>query len=82
MNKRGMVAFYLFMIAVVFFLLAMALAPAVTQTTDEARTELDCSNASISNQDKATCYELDAMSPLWIGVILGLGGIILARMGI
>jgi hypothetical protein len=80
MNKRGSAFFVYFMLGIVFFLLGLALAPALTQTTGEAQTELDCSNESISNQNKAVCYQTDSMAPLFIGAIFGFAGIILGRL--
>ncbi len=79
-NKRGVVAFYLFMIGVVFFLLGMALAPVLTDSMGEVRTDLDCGNTSISNMDRILCYQVDSISPLFIGVIFGFAGIILGRI--
>lgn len=82
MNKRGTVALVYLMLGVLFFLLGMALAPALTDTTNQARDSdnLDCSNASISNQDKAICYQVDTFPPLFIGILFGFGGLILARL--
>lgn len=80
MDKKGTVALYLFMLGIVFFFLGMALAPSLTDTTNESRTELDCSNASIINQNKAVCYQMDSMPPLYVGFIFGIAGIILGRV--
>jgi len=79
-NKYGMVAIVYFMIGVLFFLLGLALAPALVDTTGEVRTDLDCSNSSISNQDKAVCYQVDTFPPLFVGLLFGFGGIILTRL--
>ena len=80
MNKVGSSVLVYFMIGILLFLLGLALTPALTQTSGEAQTNLDCSNESISNQDNAVCYQLDTFSPLYIGVLFGLVGIILARI--
>lgn len=79
-NKRGVVAFYLFMLGVVFFVLGMALAPVLTDSMGEVQDNLDCDNVSISNQNKILCYQVDSISPLFIGVIFGFAGIILGRI--
>ena len=79
-GKQGQVIFVYFMIGVVFFLLGLALAYPLTQTTGEAQEELDCSNESISNQNKSVCYQVDSMTPLYIGLIFGLAGILLTRL--
>lgn len=80
MNKKGSTVFFLLMLGIIFFLLALALAPSLVQTSNEARTQLDCTNVSISNQDKANCYQIDSIPPMYVGLIFGLGGLILARL--
>jgi hypothetical protein len=82
MNKQGSVAIVFFMVAILLFLLALALTPSLVDTTTEAgnSTELNCSNVSISNADKAVCYQLDTLPPLYIGLLAGLAGLILARV--
>jgi len=79
MNKKGSTIFIVFMLGAVFILLALALAPALTDVSDEARAtaELDCNNASISNQNKAVCTQIDAFPFLYTGIVLGLAGILL-----
>lgn len=79
-DKRGLVAIYLFMIGIVFFFLGMALAPALTETSGEVQTDLDCTNSSISNQNKAICYQVDSMPPLFVGILFGFAGMILGRI--
>ena len=77
LNKKGQVAFVSLMIGIVLFILALALAPPLNQvvTGDDVMgvNGLDCSNASISNQDKAICTETDTIQPLWFFVVAGLG---------
>jgi hypothetical protein len=82
MDGKGSAAFVYFMIGILFFVLALALAPSLTDTTNQARNSdnLDCSNSSISNQDKSVCYQVDSMPPLYLAFIFGLGGIILTRL--
>lgn len=82
MNKLGMVGFYIFMLGVLLFFLGMALAPALTQTSDEARGDINCSNVTISNQDKSVCYQVDSMPPLFVGVVFGLGGLLLTKVAL
>lgn len=81
MNKKGQGnVIFLLMIGIVFFVLGLALTPALTDTAGESMgsSQLDCSNASISDQDKAVCTSVDIMPSLYFGTILGLAGIILA----
>jgi len=79
-NKYGMVAIVYFMIGVLFFLLGLALAPSLVDTVGEVRTDINCTNSSISNQDKAVCYQVDTFPPLFVGLLFGFGGIILTRL--
>ncbi len=80
MNKKGLAMMVYFMIGVVCFLLGMALAPVLTQTSGEAQTELNCSSSSITNQDKAVCYQMDVIPPFYIGILFGISSIILTRL--
>ena len=81
MNKKSQASFFVyFMIGILFFLLGLAFAPALIHTTGEVRTNLNCSNSSISNQDKAVCYQIDTFTPLFVAVMFGFGGIILTRI--
>lgn len=81
MNKKaqGNIIFLL-MIGIVFFILGLALTPALTDATNEAMnsSQLDCSNSSISDQNKAVCTSIDTQPFLFIATIFGLAGIILA----
>ena len=80
MNKKGLTFFYLFMVGVVCFFLGLALAYPLTESTGESMDELDCSNVSISNQDKAVCYQMDSIAPFFIAIIFGCAGVLLSRM--
>jgi flagellar basal body-associated protein FliL len=79
MNKKGSSAFVLLMLGVVFFLLGMALAPALTEASSESQEELDCSDPDILNQNKAVCYQLDMFPAFITGLIMGIGAIVLGR---
>lgn len=69
------------MLTVIIIFLALALAPAMKQTIDEQRADpqVDCSNTSISDQNKAVCTSMDSLN-LYIGIILGTAGIVLWRV--
>ena len=71
------------MIGLVVAILALALAPAVKESTDLARNAstdssvgLNCSSDSISNFDKATCVATDITLPYFIGFLLFMAGAI------
>lgn len=83
-KKRGQVGFVSLMIGVVLILLGLALAPALNDTIngDDIRGSngLNCSNDSISNQNKAICTQTDSMMPTYIFVIFGLAVMLLGRI--
>ena len=85
MNKGGLAFFVTMMIAVVFIILALAFAPVIKQFADismNASTDttvgLDCSNASISDFDKANCTATDSLLPYFVGFLIFAGGAIVA----
>ena len=77
LNKKGQVVFISLMLGIVLFVLALALAPPLNQviTGDKVMgvDGLDCSNATISNQNKAVCTETDSIQFVWFFVLVGLG---------
>jgi len=81
MNKSGSVMIYAMMIGILVILLALYLAPSVSQFTQTAMNStdgdtygLDCDNSSISNYDKATCIVVDANLFYFIGALILIGG--------
>ena len=81
MNKRAQgQVFFLLSIGIVFFILALALTPILTDIMEESTTttELNCSNVtSLSDQDRANCTSWDMMPFLFFGTVLGLAGLLL-----
>ena len=69
-----------FMVGLVLIVLALALAPAITQGVDTARNtdNLNCSSSSISTFDKATCVSSDSSQFLFIGGLIFLAFAIIA----
>jgi len=84
MNNRGQTIFFILMLGVLFFVLALALAPSTNSVVSEAMDHafLDCSNSSISDQNKAVCTSLDITSFLFTGVIFGLAGILIGGVAV
>ena len=82
MNTKGLVPIFALMLGVLLFILGMAIAPALKDTTNEAMQSsfLDCSNSSITDQNKAVCASIDTMQPVFIGVIFGLAGLLIGRL--
>lgn len=71
--------------AVVVLILALAFAPVIKQFADSAMNStsatqvgLDCSNASISNFDKANCIAVDSFNPYFVGFLLLFAGALIA----
>ena len=87
-NKKGQTVFYGIMLGLVIIITALALAPAVSEFTGNARNAtvgdtlgMDCSNASISNFQKAACYTTDLTLFYFIGSLILIGGaVITARI--
>lgn len=83
MNKKAQAnIFVALMLGILFFLVGLAVAPALTEVSDEARSSsnLDCANSSISDQDKAICVQVDVMTPFFVGIIFGLAGLLIGRV--
>jgi flagellar basal body-associated protein FliL len=85
MNKKGIVSIVLIMLGVVIVIFAIAVSPVIRVFTEDARNEssgdktgLNCSSNLISDYDKATCLSLDLYNPLFIGILIGMVGIIFA----
>jgi uncharacterized membrane protein len=84
MNKFGQVQLFGFMLGLVVIILALALAfptreaanIAMNNTTDDS-VGLGCTNSSISNFDKISCYAADLTPFYFIGSLIMIGGVIL-----
>jgi len=70
------------MMGIVFFILGLALTPIITDVSNEAMSssQLNCSNESISDQDKAVCTSIDIQSFLFFGTVFGLAGMLFGRI--
>lgn len=74
---------FILMMGIVFFILGLALTPAVTQTADEASHNdlLNCSNSTLTTTEHAICTQTDMFAPLFIGIIFGLAAMLIAAIG-
>jgi len=83
-NKKGFIFLYSLMIGILCFFLGMALSPTLKDTAAEAMgsSQLDCSNISISNQDKAVCTQIDFFLPLFLGLLFGLAGFLISGVAL
>ena len=86
MNNSGFVPLVAFMLGILCLFLGLALANPLKVVVEESMTltddgsGLDCSNSSISNQDKAVCTQIDLFVPLFTGLIFGIAGLFLGAI--
>ena len=88
MNNKGQITIYALMIALVIIILALALAPAVSQFTTSARNNTDgdvigmnCSNPAIDDFTKAGCIATDiSLFYVIAGLIFIAGSVATARV--
>jgi len=69
MNKKGS-AFFGITIGVYIFIMGILIIPYLTDSIDEARVNLQCENAGISDGIKLTCLLHDAVIPYFILFIM------------
>ena len=84
MNKKGTTIFFMLMVGIIFFLLGLALAAGLQDTTTDSLSQLNCTsnyltNDSVTDVNKANCTAMDMQMPLYVGVLFGLAGMILVR---
>jgi len=73
MNKIG--GLYLgFIFAIFFFMAGMLMLPIMKDGITDARTDIQCSNSSISDGAKLSCLVLDTGVPYFVITILALAG--------
>lgn len=73
-NKRGQTVFLSLMLAITFFIIGLMIAPAISNSVTNGRSNMDCSNTSIDTSQKINCTTYDLVLPYTIAVIFGLGG--------
>ena len=67
-NKKSQVLFYTLMLATVIIVFTLAIAKPTKEFITTARSDMNCSDSTISDYDKATCYGLDII--LWFFLCL------------
>ncbi len=84
MNKSGSVVIFALMLGMVIIILALALAPVLQDSVNEAMNQsngdkhgLDCGNESISSFDKAGCIAVDLSFFYYIGALIFISGLII-----
>ena len=77
-NKKGQSQpFFLFMIGVIIFIIALALATPLIRNSEKVMGEMDCSNSSISTTEKISCTVTDTVAPFILAILIGLGAVAL-----
>lgn len=78
MNKKGGAFFFGLGIALFVWIIGIMIIPYFQDSVDLFRTDMDCTNTSITDGAKVTCLYGDALMPFFIifivGVVLGIIG--------
>lgn len=83
MNNKGQLGAIgiAFVTAVMLFIAGMIAVNFIKGSVTDARNDLTCSTAGISDGTKLTCLLIDGVVPYWIiGIISAAGGLITARL--
>ena len=82
MNKKGDIGtyFFVFMIAIVCFVFGYAIAPALTQTSNESQHNslLNCSSPTLTVPEKTSCTQQDIAPSFFVGLCFALAGLVIA----
>lgn len=71
MNNKSQVLFYTLMLASLILVVTLALINPFKYFTNTAKSDMNCTDTTISDYDKATCYGLDIN--FWFWILLGIG---------
>ena len=80
LNKKAQLTYlFIFMMAIVFFVFGMAIAPALTQVSSESKNNpsLNCTQTNLTEQDKTNCTTQDIMPPFFVGIVFALAVLII-----
>ena len=83
MNKKGQVIIYGLMVGLVIIILALSFIKPIDLFVSNARNTtsvfggMDCNNASISDYDKNACLSSDLSMPIFIGILVFMGGAVI-----
>ena len=88
MNKKGFMAFFLFMMFVVLIIIGLALSPTLIQVSNVSQSTstddsvgLNCAWTNLTYQEQANCTSTDGLPFFYIGIVFGLAFIILKATG-
>ena len=65
MNKKGQYQIFGVMMGIMLFITAIAVFPALKESTGMARTEMDCTNTSLSAGETGSCIAVDWFAPIF-----------------
>lgn len=76
MNNKGQLALLGLMVGIVVIMFGLIAINPINDVLDEVKgaSQLDCSNSSIGDSQKATCLGVDILMPYYIGIIIVAGG--------
>jgi len=80
MNKKGSV-FFGITIALILYITGVLFMPFIADDIDTTRTELSCSDSSISDGTKLTCLATDGLMPYFIWFFISTALAILGGIG-
>ena len=85
-SKKASTAIVMLMMGILFFVIGLACAPALKDVTGESRStaELNCTDPTVlaNQQSHAVCTQIDMFQTLWIGIMFGLAGMLVAGVAI
>lgn len=76
MNNKAQASILAIMLAMAMIVLALGIAYAVWQGSNNAYTDMDCNNSTISDFTKASCYVNDINPTFFIGGLIALAGMV------
>jgi len=68
MNKKGNIYFGI-VIAIMIWVAGIMIMPSIINDIDTFRTDMDCTNSSISDFSKVNCLAVDSLIPYFIWTI-------------
>ena len=78
-NKKGQfvgIAF-VFMVAVISLLVVLDFATPLFKTSNSVQSQMNCSNSSLTTNQKISCTTTDISIPIFLAICLGIVGVIL-----
>jgi hypothetical protein len=77
MNNKSQVLFYTLMLSTLILVLALSLAKPVKEAVTQTRSDMNCSDPTISEYDQATCYGYDILLWFFILLLIAIGFVVL-----